>query len=152
MQLHVTVADEPVDELVGQRADAGLERRHLLRREQRVEQLAVVTVDVAVEVQRDQRVVRPHAHDDRPDVGVAPGGDDVVHPEEPDAHLPAHDRHRAAHLVERGLRHLDVERPVRVVRDERSQRRTHRVERRLDHVVAHRLPLVQSVHPANAVQ
>ena len=51
VQLHVTIADEPVDELVGQRADAGLERRHLLRREQRVEQLAVVTVDVAVEVQ-----------------------------------------------------------------------------------------------------
>ena len=142
VQLDLPVADEAVDELIGQLADVGLERRHLPRREQRVQQLAVVTMDIAVEVQRDQRVVGPHAHDDRSDVGIASGGDDVVHPEEADAHLPPHHRHGPAYLVERVLRHLDVERPVRVVRDERPQLRAHRVERRLDHVVAHPVPLV----------
>jgi hypothetical protein len=48
------VGRERVEQLLGQLADDRLERRHLLGREQRVEQLAVSGVLLTVEHQRDQ--------------------------------------------------------------------------------------------------
>ena len=125
VELDPAIADEAVDELVGQLADVGLQQRHLPRGEERVEQPAVVAVDVAVEVQRDQRVGRSHAEGHagggigRHQVGVAAGGHDVVHAEEADAELPAHHRRRAPDLVDHRLRRSHVERAVRLVRDER---------------------------------
>jgi hypothetical protein len=106
VELDAALADEAVDELVCELADVGLQQRHLLRSEERVEQPAVVAVHVAVELQRDQRVNRTHAEGHpgggvgRDEVGVAAGRHDVLHEEEADAELPTHHRHRPADLVD----------------------------------------------------
>ena len=60
VELDLAVGDEAVDELVGQRPHARRELRDDLRREQRVEELAVLRVRVAVEHERDERSARAH--------------------------------------------------------------------------------------------
>ena len=60
VELDLAVGDEPVDELVGHRAHTCRELRDDLRREQRVEELAVLRVGVAVEHERDQRASSAH--------------------------------------------------------------------------------------------
>ena len=53
----LAAVDEPVDQLVRSCADARLERRQLLRREHRVEELAPLRVLGAVQLERDRDVV-----------------------------------------------------------------------------------------------
>ncbi len=60
VELDLAVGDETVDELVGQRPHARGELRDDLRREQRVEELAVLRVRVAVEHERDERPAGTH--------------------------------------------------------------------------------------------
>ena len=60
VELDPAVGDEPVDELVGERTHTRRELRDHLGREQRVEQLAVLRVRVAVEHERDERAAGTH--------------------------------------------------------------------------------------------
>ncbi|MDO8390333.1 MAG: hypothetical protein Q7V57_07575 [Actinomycetota bacterium] len=50
VHLRLAGTDEPIDEPIGGSADGGFQQLHLRRREQRVDQLAEVLVNVAVEV------------------------------------------------------------------------------------------------------
>ena len=92
-EVDLAVGRERVDQLVGQRAHARLERGDHLRCEQRVEQLAVPGVRVAVEHQRDERPPGTHVrggeldHDGIHRVHVAPlrHGQHVGHAHDGDA-------------------------------------------------------------------
>ena len=69
VELDLGLIDEPVDQLVGDVGDMRLEVRDDPRREQRIEQLAVLRVLGAVDLQRDERSLVPEDA-----LVVGPGG------------------------------------------------------------------------------
>ena len=108
-EVALAALDEAVDEVVDQRGDGLVERGHLPRREERVEDLAVLQVVGRVDLQRDERAHRSHGQRvdrrrRREHVGAAEGlhrrflgGEHVAHAVEADDRRGGAER--AVHLL-----------------------------------------------------
>ena len=99
--------DERVDQLVGELAHLVLELVDLARREQGVEQLAVLQVVGRVDLQRDERTVvaeMDRVHVGREDLGVAQREHHVLVAGDDHAHVRVHHRALVVEPVVDGLR------------------------------------------------
>ena len=109
-ELDLTIVDERVDELIRQRAHHWLEGCDPLRREEWIEQTAVLRVLRPVDVQRDQRSMRPHGLATAPDLVLLQRRGDVGHLGQEHHAVVAPKRRRSSELPRTAAAGLRLER------------------------------------------